>query len=54
MKWLRLSLLVMGGCLAFQSLAADETDSASQDVSAIYGQWRLWGRQAPYRSSVAG
>jgi len=43
MKWLRLSLLVMGGCLAFQSLAADETDSASQDVSAIYGQWRLVG-----------
>lgn len=43
MKWCRLSLLVMGGCLAFQSLAAGVADPASRDVHAIYGQWRLVG-----------
>ena len=43
MKWQRLSVLVMGMSLAFQSLAAGATDASAKDVSAIYGQWRLVG-----------
>lgn len=46
MKWHHLSLLVMGGCLAFQCPAADPDKSVAQDVSAIYGQWRLVGASA--------
>lgn len=43
MKWYHLGLLVMGGSLAYQSLAAGADENSSRDIHAIYGQWRLVG-----------